>query len=85
MEKHLKSVIRFLTSPMREGTRLLSVNHTIFIHFSYNKGREWKPLKRESHKIFNFTHEGGVPGCSALTTPFSSTSPTTRGEKWKPL
>jgi hypothetical protein len=30
---------------MREGTRLLSVNHcTIFIHFSYNKGREWKNI-----------------------------------------
>jgi hypothetical protein len=29
---------------MREGTRMLSVNHTIFIHFSYNKEREWKNI-----------------------------------------
>ncbi len=40
---------------MREGTRMLSVNHcTFFIHFSY-KEREWEHLKRECHKIFNFT------------------------------
>jgi hypothetical protein len=60
MGKHLKREWHKIISPMREGTRLLSVNHcTIFIHTSPTRGENGKTFEERVSKIFNFTHEGG--------------------------